>query len=281
MLKIDMHVHTTASDGEFSPSEVIDYSLSKKLSGVAITDHDTTEGIDEAINHASNFADYLVVPGIELSSEYYGEEIHILGYFIDHKSVQLNKMLADLKEARVLRAKKIVYLLNQEGIKIHFDEVEKISGADVIGRPHIAKILIKNGYSMSIQKAFQEFLVKGSKTYVPRYKLSLPRAIGIIKDAKGKVVLAHPGLIKKRELIEKIVMSHKFNGIETYYPSHSDKDVLYFEELAQKHNLICTGGSDFHQIPTDGDIHEDLGTCSTPLEVIADWKREFDLRITN
>ncbi|MGV8144962.1 MAG: PHP domain-containing protein [Alkaliphilus sp.] len=329
MTKIDMHVHTTASDGEFSPIEVIDYSLSKKLNGIAITDHDTVEGINEGIKYASNLTDYIIVPGIELSSEFHGEEIHILGYFINRNSEQLNNILVKLKESRVLRAKKIVSRLNKEGIKISYAEVEKIAGADVIGRPHIAKILMKYGHSKSMQKAFQEFLVKGSKTYVPRYKLDMSHAIDLIKKANGKVVLAHPGLIKessilnhgficaqkacrhkvrgilkddsletlssiqplpqgerlnaqvvikKKELIETI-LRHDFDGIETYYPNHSMEDIHYFEALAKKHKLICTGGSDFHQIPTGGDIHEDLGTCSTSLEVIADWKREFDLRI--
>jgi len=181
MKLIDMHVHTTASDGVFTPIEVINYSLSKQLSGIAVTDHDTVGGIDEAIRHARDLKDYVVVPGIELSTDYYGEEIHILGYFINHKSEKLNEVLDKLKKARVVRAKKIVDLLNMKGIKISFEEVEKVSGVDVIGRPHIARILTSKGYSKSVPEAFREFLIKGSKAYIPRDKIGVVEAIKLIK----------------------------------------------------------------------------------------------------
>lgn len=276
MKLIDMHVHTTASDGVFTPIQVINYSLLKQLSGIAITDHDTVGGIDEAMRHAHNLKDFVVVPGIELSTDYCGEEIHILGYFINHKSEKLNEALENLKKARVVRAKKIVDLLNLKGIKISFEEIERISGVDVIGRPHIARILTNKGYSKSVPEAFKEFLVKGSKAYIPRDKIGVVEAIKLIKASHGKVVLAHPGLIKEKKLINKI-LEHDFDGIETYHPSHSIEDALNFESLAKKHNLICTAGSDFHQIPTEDDIHDDLGSCSLPLGRIEKWKKEFEL----
>lgn len=264
---IDMHTHSTSSDGIYSPSELVDYAIKKGLSGIAITDHDTVNGIEEAIKQASAYKDFIIIPGIELSTEYNNEEVHILGYMIDYKMEYLIKILQDLQDARNNRAIKIIDKLKKLEIKINYKDVIKISGEGAIGRPHIARSLIQKGYVQTIEEAFIKYLAEGALAYVPKQKLTPICAINIIRKAGGFSVVAHPGLLKSTIILNYLI-DIGIDGIEVYYSKHTIEQSKKYLELAKKHNLFITGGSDFHYPPKDNRYNGDLGSIKVSLESI-------------
>ena len=269
---IDMHTHSTFSDGIFSPGELVDYAVKKGLSGIAITDHDTVDGIEEAIERASIYKGFVIIPGVELSTEYNNEEVHILGYMIDYRMEYLLKVLKYLQDTRNNRAIKIIDKLKKMGIQINYEDVMKISGDGVIGRPHIARSLIKNGYVRTVGDAFTKYLAKGAPAYVPKQKLTPLCAINIIRKAGGFSVAAHPGLLKSKNILNYLIHIG-IDGIEVYHSKHTAKQSEGFLKLAQRHNLFITGGSDFHYPPEDGEKNADLGSVKVPLENITELLR--------
>ncbi|AOY77254.1 PHP domain-containing protein [Clostridium formicaceticum] len=267
MRYIDMHTHTTASDGTYSPRQLIDYAITKGLSGIAITDHDTVEGIDEGMNYASKLGKFIVITGIELSTEYLGEEVHILGYDINHTSKDLLQALSFIQEQRRNRAVKIVDKLQKLGLLITYDEVLKIAREGAVGRPHIARVLLEKGYIESIQEAFHKYLSKGCPAYVPRYKITPFEAIDMIKKAEGFVTIAHPGLIKNEKILIDI-LEKKVDGIEVYHPEHGEKEHKKFSLIARQYHLKVTAGSDFHSPPKGETRHGDLGSEKISIEEV-------------
>ena len=265
---IDMHTHSTFSDGIFSPSELVDYAVKKGLSGIAITDHDTVDGIEEAMERASIYKGFIVIPGVELSTEYNNEEVHVLGYMIDYRMEYLLRILKYLQDTRNNRAIKIIDKLKKMGIKINHEDVMKIAGDGAIGRPHIARFLIQDGYVGTIKNAFTEYLAKGAPAYVPKQKLTPLCAINIIRKAGGVSVAAHPGLLKSKNILNYLIHIG-IDGIEVYHSKHTAKQSEEFLKLAQRHNLFITGGSDFHYPPQVGRENADLGSIKIPLENIA------------
>jgi hypothetical protein len=242
----DLHVHTTASDGTCTPQEVLDRAVEIGLSGLAITDHDTVDGLELAQRYCiENKLQIDFIPGIELSTEDYGEEIHILGYFFDSKNVILQKRLKEIREARVNRAHKIINRLNNIGINISISDVRKYAGEDFIGRPHIARALIDQGYIMSVKEGFERYIGKGKPAYVPRYKFMPQEAIKLIKEADGISILAHPGLIENSRVIRQIV-NMGIDGLEVYYPEHTRAQMAEFTRICHENNFLLTGGSDYH-----------------------------------
>ncbi|ABW19088.1 PHP domain-containing protein [Alkaliphilus oremlandii] len=265
---IDMHTHSTASDGVYRPKELVEYALEKGLSGIAITDHDTIDGIEEAVDHASIYKDFIVIPGIELSAEYHGEEVHILGYGIDYKNSSLKEKLRYLEKERRDRAYKIVSKLNSMGMKLDYESIMQTVQNGVVGRPHIARALVEHGYVKNLEEAFNKYLAQDAAAYVPRAKLSPQEAIGLIKAARGISVLAHPGLIQSDKIIEDI-LTLGIDGIEVYHSEHTGSLSRKFLEMAEEHNLFVTAGSDFH-FPPDNDesYHGDLGSIKISLDSI-------------
>ena len=264
---VDMHTHTTASDGTFTPRELIDYTLKKNLRGIAITDHDTVNGIDEALTYCNKSWGLLIIAGIELSTELLNEEVHILGYDINHKAKALLDVLSLIQNERVNRAMKIIKKLQNLGIAITYDEVLKISKEGVIGRPHIAKVLLKKGYVKTIEESFIRYLNKGCPAYVSRFKLTPCEAIELIKGVGGVAVLAHPGLIKNKSIVD-VIIEKGIDGIEVYHSEHKKVDNERFLLIAKEHNLIVTAGSDFHSPPIDDNRHGDLGSEKISIESI-------------
>lgn len=264
---IDMHTHSTASDGVYSPSKLIHYAIQKGLAGIAITDHDTTDGIEEAIQYAETYKDFIIIPGVELSTEHNNEEIHILGYMIDYKMNYLTQILNNLKHERRDRAHKIISKLNQIGLGISYQDVQHIAGQGTIGRPHIARALIQKGYVESNEEAFTKYLSKGCHAYVPRQKLTPADAIDIIKKAGGFSVAAHPGLLDSLETLYYLI-DMGIDGIEVYHSDHNPNQSRKYLDIAKKHGLIITGGSDFHHPPNNNKYHGDLGSVKVPLENI-------------
>ncbi len=246
MLLYDLHVHTLASDGVESPEQVITRALRVGLGGVAITDHDTIDGLERAMNFIiENNLEIDLIPGIELNTDFGENEVHILGYFIDFHNEYLKKRLSEIRLQRLLRAEKIIAKLKLLELYISLEQVQKLAQGDLIGRPHIARALVQNGYVSSEEEAFHKYIDRGKSAYVSRYKFLPSEAIFLIQQAGGIAVLAHPGLIKQPEIISEII-NMGIEGLEVYYPEHSPEQILALNLQADKHHLLVTGGSDFH-----------------------------------
>ncbi len=264
---IDMHTHSTFSDGIYTPGKLVDYAIEKGLSGIAITDHDTVDGIEEAMERANIYEDFIVIPGVELSTEYNSKEIHILGYMIDYKMEHLLTALQHLQNARKDRIVKIIDRLKKTGINISYENVIKIAGDGTVGRPHVARSLVKNNYVQTIEEAFTKYLARGASAYVPKHRLTPMHAIDIIKKAGGISIVAHPGLLRSKTALN-YLLNIDIDGIEVYHSKHTREQTEEYLELAKKHNLFITGGSDFHYPPEDNECIGDLGSVKVPLESI-------------
>lgn len=240
----DLHIHTFYSDGTSSPVEVVSEAQSAGLSCIAITDHDTLEGIPPTQLAAQN-SGLEVIAGIELSSEIHDKDIHILGYFLDLNNTFFKGELTKMRTARIERIKHMIEKLKVLGIKdIAFKEVSDL-GKFSIGRPHLAMVLKNKGWVGSIQEAFEKYLGEDGPAYVKKFKVSPYEAIALIRQAGGAAVLAHPMITNKDELIPSFVEAG-LEGIEVYYPNYSETTTKYYEGIAKKHNLVTTGGSDAH-----------------------------------
>jgi len=241
--RIDLHLHSTASDGTLTPTELVHAALDKGLEVIALTDHDTTDGVEEALEAAQGTS-LTVIPGVEVSTDVPGtDELHILGYHIDPHHPELNARLSALRRARVGRARRTLACLAQAGCPLEWEHLVELSQGDVIGRPHIAQALVDAGHVDTVRSAFQQYLAKGRPAYVERYKLSPTQALKTILAAGGVPVLAHPGRVLA--YIPRLVRAG-LAGLEAYYPTHPEPEQLFLANLAKKHNLIVTGGSDFH-----------------------------------
>ncbi|NLZ94129.1 MAG: PHP domain-containing protein [Firmicutes bacterium] len=240
----DMHVHTTASDGMLSPKEVVKLAAKKGLTALAITDHDTVDGIQEAqaVGHKMGIE---IWPGVELSTEYHDKEIHLLGLGIEPSSNSLYTLLNMLRESRFERMKKIVTNLRGMGYKICMEEVLQQAGNAAPGRPHVARVLVKKGYMASVSEAFATLLERGLPAYVERYKLSPKAAIAAIRAAGGVACWAHPGLVKEDFLLTTFI-ENGLQGLEVFHSDHSYSEEKKYLHLAQQYKLLISGGSDFH-----------------------------------
>ena len=265
MKRIDLHVHTTASDSTASPAEAVRLAKEAGLSAIAITDHDTVSGYAEAAE-AGKALGVEVVPGIEISTKY-GRAVHILGYYIDPDSDKLAPVLEWVVHDRDERNRKMAELMAADGLPVSYEEMHRRFGA-VIGRPHFAEVLVELGLAKDIRDAFDRYVEKGQKYYLPRNFLSIERSIEIIREAGGVPVLAHPFQYKLddaglRELIEHC-MESGLQGMECRYSGYSVEQSKYLGRLAEEYGLIKTGGSDFHG---DNKRHISIGTGTGDLEV--------------
>lgn len=241
----DMHTHTTYSDGLTSPRDLVDLGVESGLNGIAITDHDEVAGIKEAINQSRKYPNFYVIPGIEFGCNMNNEEVHILGYFIEYENEELLSILKKLHESRFTRTHKILEKLKGLNIDISIDDVLKHSKEENLGRPHIGRAMIDKGYVADLEEAFDKYLNRGKPAYVDRYQLAIKETIDLISRLNGVSVLAHPGLLKDRSIIDYCI-DKGIMGIEVYHYKHSLLEEEEFLRLAKTHNLIITGGSDFH-----------------------------------
>lgn len=258
-MAVDLHVHSTYSDGCLAPSELIEQARQCGITTLALTDHDTLAGIPEALEHGVQLG-VDIVPGIELSCSEGQSEYHILGYELDCSYEPLLAQLEKLRLARVERVDQIVSQLAISRVRLSAARVREIAGAGVIGRPHIAAALMEQGYADSISDAFTRYLNPGCPGHVPRHRLSVQEGVGLILAAGGVPVWAHPG----KKFTHKILARFKdygILGVEVWHPDHTLEQMLWFADQVARASLLVTGGSDFHCLP-----HSRLGSQLTP-----DW----------
>jgi hypothetical protein len=241
---IDLHIHTTCSDGQDTPEEIIEAYLQSGYTVISITDHDAVEGVIRGIEAAKGTAIELI-PGIELSSIHDIYDIHILGYFIDYEDSEFRKRIAFFKEKRHERAEEIVKNLNYLGLDIQLETVLRIAHGAPIGRPHIAEALLSEELITTYGEAFARYIGDQGPAYVPKYKVTPCEAIELILESGGIPVLAHPGVLNRDEFIFEF-MEYGLVGLEAIHPLHPPEKQIYYEKLAKKYGLIATGGSDWH-----------------------------------
>jgi len=240
----DLHLHTFYSDGTYSPEELVIKAKKAGLSTIAIADHDTVDAIEPALIAAKEY-DLEIIPGIELTAEHNKTEVHILGYFIDHKDKSLLRELNSLASYRNERIHKITDKLKEMGIDFDPKAVFDISGCGTVGRLHIARAMVKLGIISNTQEAFQKYIGDKCPAYVCGFRFSPEEAISLIKKVGGVAVLAHPYIFHDPEIITEFV-KYGIDGLEVYYPEHTQSMINQFLDYAKKYNLLITGGSDCH-----------------------------------
>ncbi|MDB9743921.1 PHP domain-containing protein [Fibrobacterales bacterium] len=259
---VDLHMHTVYSDGSLTPCELVDLAVSKKLSCIAITDHDNFDAYGNVAKYAEE-NDIELIPAIEISAFHEGRDIHILGYFIDTTHLQLNQEMQKQAVRRVQRIKQILKKLGTLGIEIPFEAVQKKAGSGVIGRPHIAKIMIEEEYVSNFHEAFSKYLGNEGEAFIDKKGLSTTETIKLIRKAGGVAVLAHPYRTQCDELIPEMVEAG-LAGLETFCANQRSKVGKKYRSLAKQHDLVCTGGTDFHSPEQSAT----LGSLKIPYEVM-------------
>lgn len=249
----DLHIHSSFSDGEWSPEEIVKQAKRIGLRAIAIADHDTVDAI-EAVEKEPSTAGIEIIPAVEINTDFEDKEIHILGYWIDVGSPALLRALEEQRASRLKRNEEIIKRLNRMGLKLSVEEVLAVAGGNSIGRPHIAQALVNKGYAGSKEEAFSKWLKRGSPGYVPRSSMSWREAINVISQAGGIAVLAHPGKSFVDHLIPQM-LKEGLLGIEVWHPSHSLEDGRRYLQLAREFSLLITGGSDAHS-PKDISLME-------------------------
>lgn len=255
---VDLHTHTHCSDGKLAPAELIEKASGVGLRAVAITDHDTVEGVEEGRKAGKRWG-VEVLSGVELSTRTEGEEIHLLGYGFDLSSDALRQMLRRLERDREERARAIVDRLREQGVTISYEAVRARAKGRAVGRPHVAEVMVEEGYVSSFREAFDKYLQDGGPAYVAKNAPSTAEALALLHEIGGIGVLAHPGQWTSEERIRQLVQQG-LDGIEVKHPSHPQWLVSYYAQTAQRFGLIETGGSDYHgHGPRDEDCFGRVG----------------------
>jgi predicted metal-dependent phosphoesterase TrpH len=265
-MRADLHLHTTASDGRLTPQELVKRAAELKLDVIAITDHDTVEGIQPALEAAKRFPSLMVIPGVEINTDVPKGEVHILGYFIDYRDPGLKHTLEGLRNSRYERGKKMVAKLAEIGIDIDWGRVRELAGQGSVGRPHIAQAIMERGYVTSLREAFDNYIGRNAPAYIERKKLPPVEAVEHVLAAEGLPVLAHPADIEPLEPFLIQLKKAGTIGMEIYYNGYTSKTISQLEKLAQKYELIACGGSDYHGL--DDSIGSDIGSVNLPRESV-------------
>jgi hypothetical protein len=265
MSRVDLHIHSTASDGRLTPAEIVREAAGRGLTFIALTDHDSIDGVASAQAAACAFPGLKVIPGVEISTDIPQNEIHILGYFIDYTNPEFNAALDRFKKSRLQRGQKMVAKLNKLGINIDWQRVTEIASGSSIGRPHIAQAMLEKGYITSFKQAFTEYLGHNRPAYVEREKMTPKEAVALIIKAEGLPVLAHPLFLTNPEAMTIELKDAGLVGIEAYYNGYTTEEISRLVGLAEKYKLIVTGGSDYHGLdPTETAI----GDADLPMEAL-------------
>lgn len=265
-MRVDLHLHTTASDGRLSPAELVQLAARIGLDIIAITDHDSIEGIVPALAAAQAFPHIKVIPGVEISTETLQGDIHILGYFINYQDPILQRKLVSRRNSRQERAQRIIAKLANLGIHIKWDRVLELAQEASVGRPHIAQVMLEAGYISSLKEAFAKYIGRNGPAYVKHQRLTPVEAIDLIVNADGLPVLAHPANIEDLGTFLHQLKKAGLVGIEAYYNGYLPQTVKWLVNVATEHGLIPSGGSDYHGL--DDDTESKPGSVNVPIESV-------------
>ena len=266
MGRVDLHVHSTTSDGRLSPAEVIREAAERGLVYIALADHDSVDGIASAQAAAQAFPGLKVIPCVEISTDIPQGELHVLGYFIDYTDDELKATLDRFKNSRLRRAQKMVAKLENLGIHVDWQRVQEIAGGSSIGRPHIAQAMLEKGCITSIKQAFNEYLGHDRPAYVERDKMTPAETVELIIKAKGLPVLAHPLTLSDPEAMIVELKAAGLVGVEAYYDGYTTEEINRLLGLANRYNLIVTGGSDYHGL--EPNTETGIGGADLPIESV-------------
>ncbi len=289
MRAIDLHTHTCKTDGSYTPTDLVDYAIEKNLAAVAITDHDSIEGLDEAVAHAAALRErglpsVEMIPGIEFSTKYEKQDVHIVGLYISYEREAFQSALGSFVDSRVSRNRKMCENLQGAGIDITYEKLLAMYPDAVITRAHYASYLLEHGYVKSRQDAFARYLGDHTKYFVPREKVTPSQAVDLILKADGVPILAHPPLYHMgNDRLDTLVSSLKADGlmgIEVFYSTYSNQDVRDMQRLAAKYNLLVSGGSDFHGANKPGlDLGCGYGKLYIPEETLLKIKAALPRKV--
>ena len=275
MATVDLHLHTTASDGRLSPTELVNLLGERGLRIAAITDHDSTEGLTEAYEAKARFPHLSLIPGIELSTEAGDSEIHVLGYFLNWQDQEFQQVLSGFRKGRVGRGQAMVERLGELGLPVEWERVLHFAGDGAVGRPHIALAMVERGYVPGVREAFDLYLGRDGPAYVDRQKLSPEDAVGIIRGVGGAAVLAHPSYVNNLEAHLSRMKQAGLAGMEVYYSNYSPTLVKQLRETARSFDLLPCGGSDYHALGQDD---ETLPGVAGPSEDVVEALRAHSAR---
>jgi predicted metal-dependent phosphoesterase TrpH len=280
--RVDLHIHSTASDGKFSPEAIVSKAAKLGLTIIALSDHDSVDGVIPALEAARAFPQLRVIPSVEISTEMSAGEAHVLGYFINYTSDELRATLERFRNSRQRRAQGMITRLRDFGIHIDWQRVQEIAGDGSIGRPHIAQAMLEKGYITSFKEAFTRYIGQGGPAYVEREKMTPAEAVALIVRSGGLPVLAHPFTVNDPEATIIELKAAGLVGIEAYYNSYTADAVEKLVSLAEKHRLIATGGSDYHGLDDSNETM--LGGVEVPMasaEQLISLAEERGLRLAN
>ncbi len=262
-MKADLHLHTTASDGRLTPAEIVERALSLELSVIAVTDHDCVNGVQDALD-AADGSRIMVIPGVEIDTDTSTREVHILGYFVDYRDPGLLHTLEELRASRLDRGRKMVAKLADMGLPLEWDRVRELASGGTVGRPHVAQAMLERGYVSTLKEAFVRYIKRGGPAYVQRKKPTPVEALTAIIEAGGLPFLAHPGDMDDLEPYVRQLKSAGMVGLEVYYGTYPSEKIARLKALADKYDLVASGGSDYHGL--DNTIGSEMGRTDIPPE---------------
>lgn len=269
--KVDLHLHTTVSDGRLTPSDLVKYTAEQGLEVIAVSDHDITDGLDEAYATAQEYPHMTIIPAIELSTDVPGDEVHMLGYFIDYEDNEFQAILNKFREGRLDRGELMVGKLAEYGMNIEWERVLEIAGEGSVGRPHVALALVEKGYFKEPKDAFDEYLCNGGLAYIERNKMTPVQGIQMLTKVGGAAVIAHPAQIVGLDDMLGELKEAGLAGIEVFYAGYSPDTISWLYEVSVKHNLVPCGGSDYHALGNTGE--QVPGSMGPPMESVERLKR--------
>lgn len=275
MFEVDLHLHTTFSDGRLTPTQLIDLLASRGLKYVAVTDHDSTEGLSEAFAAAAKHPEMTLIPGMELSTEAPGGECHILAYYLDPQDKDLQESLAGFRSNRDKRGRRIVDRLSELGMPVSWERVLEFSDGGSVGRPHVARAMMERGYVASTQEAFDRYLGRNGPAYAERDKMTPQEGVVLALKAGALPVLAHPTYVEGLDTLVPSLKEAGLVGIEVYYKGYDRKQVDMLRRIADLYSLIPCGGSDYHATGEAGEVAPGLvGPPPSTIKQLAALKAE-------
>ena len=263
----DFHCHSTESDGVLSPTDVVKLAYGEGVRVLALTDHDSTQGIAEARRAVEAYDDFTLIPGVELGTDIPGGEVHVLGFYLDPDDAGLQTTLEKLRDGRKGRGEGIVNKLREMGIDITWEQVQRFAGGGAVGRPHVAQALVEGGHVATVKEAFDRYIARNGPAYVEREKMTPAEAVGMIVQLGGVPCIAHPGYLEDLDGVLADLKDAGLAGMEVYYKDYAPDEVERLRQAAERFDLVPWGGSDYHGLhgpdePLPGGMHTPLPDAS-------------------